>query len=141
MATGSHVIRFPADPGSIAAARQFAAAVISPLDPDLRDAAVLLVSELATNAVRHGRSPFVVDIRSVPFGARVEVSDLGPAWHTTGHPPRTGTSGRGLVIVDGIADSWGVETGPTDVGKTVWFELSAAQGANGGNQAEESVGG
>jgi anti-sigma regulatory factor (Ser/Thr protein kinase) len=88
----------------------------------LIDAAVLLVNELVTNALVHARSRVEVLIRLLPGGLRVEVRD-----HST-RPPRLqtpmddATSGRGLWLVDQMADTWGVEPAPG--GKRVWFELA-----------------
>lgn len=85
----------------------------------------LLVSELVTNAVRHAdlEADDSVDLEVVVYDerVRVEVSDSGP-----GFVPRTPTpdpeepSGWGLLIVDRVADRWGVTTGE---GTRVWFEL------------------
>jgi anti-sigma regulatory factor (Ser/Thr protein kinase) len=119
---------FPADPGSIAAARRFATGVVAPVHPGLCDAVSLMVSELATNAIRHGGTAFAVDVAALPGGVRVEVSDLGPAWQVTADPVPDDLGGRGLKIVDAMADSWGVVTARPHGGKTVWFELRQALG-------------
>lgn len=86
----------------------------------------LLVSELVTNSVVHGRADsrtrvelrFQVDDRRV----RIEVRDAGPGFAATRRPPgRDDPGGYGLFLVTQLADAWGVaEDGhPT----TVWFEL------------------
>ncbi len=106
------------------AAREFVASALAAgaFDGD-DDAALLLVSELATNAVRHAITPFevVVDLRGGSL--RVEVID-----HDGAHPPRVGnptsqdSSGRGLQIVRDLATRWG--TAELDDGhKSVWFTL------------------
>ncbi|MBT2364751.1 ATP-binding protein [Streptomyces sp. ISL-10] len=100
-----------------------------PCDSDLSCTVALLVAELAGNAVRHGRVPgrdfklrLTLDARRV----RVEVSDASfvrPP--TVVHAPAADdVSGRGLVLVDVLADRWGVEPRPA-VGKTVWAEVAA----------------
>ena len=82
----------------------------------------LVVSELATNAVVHARSPFAVIARREGAGVRLSVQDL-----STGEPVLRSTtdvlafSGRGLHLVADITTAWGVET--TTEGKTVWAEL------------------
>jgi anti-sigma regulatory factor (Ser/Thr protein kinase) len=91
------------------------------LDPDDVYAIQLMVSELATNCVRHGGTPFdlVIDVR--PQEVRVEVADAGPGTPTVRSPGPTDPTGRGLKIVDRLSHQWGVESGPADPGKRVWF--------------------
>ncbi|MCT4352250.1 ATP-binding protein [Streptomyces sp. Je 1-79] len=91
--------------------------------PGASDVAELLTSELVTNALIHTDHGAVITATVVPDGLRVEVRDF-----VAGLPePRApiaddGTSGRGLVLVQALADSWGVEK--HGVGKVVWFELN-----------------
>ncbi|MET9802383.1 ATP-binding protein [Streptomyces sp. NPDC006368] len=92
--------------------------------PGSADAAELLASELVTNALIHTGQGAVVTATAGPgTGLRVEVRDFD------GAPPRPyqpvgddSTHGRGLVLVQALADAWGVLS--HGVGKTVWFELS-----------------
>lgn len=128
----SRTASFPADPGSIAEARRFAAKAVAPLHPELCDAVSLLVSELATNAIRHGESTFAVEVEALADCVRVKVSDAGEGWPTTADTVPTDTRGRGLRIVDAFADNWGVFSDKR-AGKTVWFELSAGGGGAGGD--------
>ncbi|MFD0145506.1 MULTISPECIES: ATP-binding protein [unclassified Streptomyces] len=91
--------------------------------PGASDVAELLTSELVTNALIHTDHGAVVTATVVPDSLRVEVRDF-----VSGVPePRVpiaddGTNGRGLVLVQELADSWGVEA--HGVGKVVWFELN-----------------
>ncbi|MET9655129.1 MULTISPECIES: ATP-binding protein [unclassified Streptomyces] len=93
--------------------------------PGASDVAELLTSELVTNALIHTEHGAVVTATVVPDGLRVEVRDYVSG--LAGLPaPRVpiaddGTHGRGLVLVQALADSWGVED--HGVGKVVWFEL------------------
>ncbi|MGH3343642.1 MAG: ATP-binding protein [Carbonactinosporaceae bacterium] len=86
----------------------------------LTDRAALLVSELVTNAVVHGGGPTLLRL-SFDGTLRVEVTDRSPA------PPRlrrTGPDelgGRGLQLVDGLAECWSWQ--PRGRGKLVWCEL------------------
>ncbi|GAA2421799.1 hypothetical protein GCM10010405_00040 [Streptomyces macrosporus] len=85
----------------------------------------LCVSELATNAVRHGAPPgrgFRVRLEVPERGVlRVEVHDSGAGRPWVRRPAPDEEGGRGLLLVDALADVWGVrERGP---GKAVWCEF------------------
>jgi anti-sigma regulatory factor (Ser/Thr protein kinase) len=89
---------------------------------DTADTAVLLTSEIATNAVLHARTPFTVSVRLVSGRVRVGVQDGSVARPVVQHYGRTQTTGRGLRLLATLAQDWGfdsVEGG----GKAVWFEL------------------
>jgi len=87
----------------------------------------LLLSELVTNAVRHGGVTAEESVRITlsPMGdrLRVSVTDRGPGFdwqgREDGRPPDTG--GFGLLIVDRMAKRWGIARTPGAT--TVWFEL------------------
>jgi anti-sigma regulatory factor (Ser/Thr protein kinase) len=114
----------PAEPRSAARAREFIAefCTASRLPPDVCETAALLVSELVTNAVIHGRTSATIDVRQPGDFVRVSVHDDNPALPVaSGHADVTHESGRGLTIVSELADTWGIET--RDGGKAVWFEL------------------
>jgi anti-sigma regulatory factor (Ser/Thr protein kinase) len=104
-----------------AEARTAVGGVCEGVDSELRETVVLLVSELVTNSVRHGRGQVdeqvKLEIELAANSLRVAVSDQGPGFvpSTRRHRP---TAGWGLVIVDELADRWGVTRG----GRTVWFE-------------------
>jgi anti-sigma regulatory factor (Ser/Thr protein kinase) len=91
---------------------------------------VLCVSELATNALVHGVPPgrgFLLRLLPLPYdgGVRVEVHDSGrgvPA-PSQAEAQELGEGGRGLLLVAGLADKWGV--GERDPGKIVWCEFAA----------------
>ena len=93
------------------------------------DTAVLLLSELVTNACRHGRVPpgRQIGVRCVrrPDALRVEVSDASNDWPRPRSSAPRDTSGRGLALVAGLARAWDVRPRPDGIGKTVWFELPA----------------
>ena len=100
--------------------------VCEAIEPELNDGASdtlrLLVSEVVTNAVRHGGDGRPVELHaSWNSVVRVEVSDHGHGFTPT---PRVGTldepGGFGLFLVGRLADSWGVES---NEGTTVWFVL------------------
>jgi anti-sigma regulatory factor (Ser/Thr protein kinase) len=124
---------FPADPQSVRAARRFATEALAGRAADVRESVELMVSELATNGIRHGRTSFRLAIELTPREIRVEVSDGGAGSPEMRFPGPDEPTGRGLRIVDMLAERWGVER-DTQKGKTVWFTVSVAaeQSASGG---------
>lgn len=114
---------FPAELESAAAARRFAASVLASWRCDaLVESAQLLISELVVNAVLHAESAVTVRLSLRPGTLRVEVADTSSAPPQPREVDAAAVTGRGLLIVDAVASSWGVE--PTDDGKSVWFELA-----------------
>jgi hypothetical protein len=95
---------------------------------DFVDTAVLLVSELVTNAVLHARSGVEVVVDGGPGRVRVEVHDSSIVLPSRRHYGIQAGTGRGILLVEEMASGWGAET--TESGKVVWFEL--APGARGG---------
>ena len=88
---------------------------------DVADTAVLLVSELASNAIQHARTEFEVCIAANASSIRVDVEDGDPQMPTLRDYIAKSIRGRGLHIVAASADRWGFEA--TSAGKVVWFEL------------------
>jgi anti-sigma regulatory factor (Ser/Thr protein kinase) len=86
---------------------------------------ILMVDELVTNAVMHGRGP--VRLRLSISGARVrgEVTDADPRIPEPGRPGLDAEAGRGLLLVTALADEFGVM--PGGYGKIVWFTLTVPQ--------------
>jgi anti-sigma regulatory factor (Ser/Thr protein kinase) len=89
----------------------------------LTESAVLLVSELVSNVVRHARTTSEMILRLETAGTclRIEVQDGGLRWPRPRTPAGLDGSGFGLVLVDTLADKWGVRHTPQ--GKVVWAEL------------------
>ncbi|MFD9792185.1 ATP-binding protein [Streptomyces sp. NPDC059070] len=87
------------------------------------DVAELLICELVTNALVHTDHGAVVTATLAPAGLRVEVHDFTPVLPEP-HVPSAddGTHGRGLLLVQALADAWGVRA--HEAGKVVWFELA-----------------
>jgi anti-sigma regulatory factor (Ser/Thr protein kinase) len=119
------VVMLPDGPEGASFARRAMrrAAVLWKLDRDTTETALLLVSELATNAIRHGTPPVRMSLRLDQYRLRVEVTDCSPALPQLGHPGPDQTNGRGLQIVQQLAAKWGARALPRRVGKTVWFDL------------------
>jgi anti-sigma regulatory factor (Ser/Thr protein kinase) len=108
-----------------AQARAWVSARTPDLPRDATDDALLIVSELVTNAVRHGEGDIVLGLDLRPDRVRIEVRDDGAGLPVvpSEHPPTDRPAGRGLLIVAATAADWGIERTDGDSGKTVWAEL------------------
>ncbi|MBA2807078.1 ATP-binding protein [Streptomyces sp. KM273126] len=124
---------YPTTKRSVARARtdcrDFLASCGLPEAHDFVDDMVLMVSELMTNAVTHGRVPGTsgrqvrMAIEKTGDVIRVEVRDTRSDTRPhlcEGNGNGQDIGGRGLVLVDALSDSWGVS--PELMGKTVWVE-------------------
>lgn len=124
----SHQIQLTAEDESVPRARHFVCnLLVDQRFLHLVEDVPLVVSELATNAVRHAHTPFTVTLEQVDQSVLLTVTDGSP------DPPAqlaTGlltTGGRGLSLVDEVSGDWGVIRRPGE-GKSVWasFALRAA---------------
>ena len=118
--------RFPADMKTPASARRFVTSelrgVLGPDDHPQRDEVVLIVSELVTNAVRAGAGSVEVELTVRPRRLDLDVADDAGGWPAPRSASIEDPGGRGLAIVDQLADSW--EAFAEDAGKRVrvtWF--------------------
>jgi anti-sigma regulatory factor (Ser/Thr protein kinase) len=98
-----------------------------------------MVSELATNCVRHTDTEFKVNVEHDQSQIRVEVTDRGPGAPTPRVPDATEPTGRGLRIVRELADSFGVDPTSGTPGKTVWFVVQLDAADQRGTQAQPSA--
>ncbi|MDQ0685284.1 serine/threonine-protein kinase RsbW [Streptomyces achromogenes] len=121
---------FPGLAWQVAQARHFVAALLEGEAADLVDSAVLVVGELAANAVRHTRSGwyrgwFLVVVHFGDDLVRIEVVDQGgdeePLVRSVARHVEEG--GRGLMMIASCAKDWGVKDRPAG-GRCVWAELS-----------------
>lgn len=99
------------------------------LPDEVTETAVLLLSELMTNAYRHAKVSPGREIRArcVLDGdgrLRVSVTDANDTLPAPREASPEDESGRGLALVAALADDWGAEPRPGGAGKTVWFELA-----------------
>lgn len=114
--------RLPPRAASASAARRLVTDALTgtPYE-DLSDSAALAVSELVTNALVHAGTEIEVQVSIDPRGVLVEVHDGNPqAPMRRSHSRQSGT-GRGLHLVDGLVDEWGIAH--RHAGKVVWFRL------------------
>ncbi|WP_087929148.1 SpoIIE family protein phosphatase [Streptomyces albireticuli] len=115
----------PADPEALSAGRHMIRAAVRAWGARERsDEIELVADELVTNALLHTDGAAVVTIRMLTGPERrlrVEVEDRSSALPRRREPGESGVSGRGLLLVDRLADVWGVESRGT--GKSVWCEF------------------
>ncbi|GAB7030914.1 ATP-binding protein [Streptomyces platensis subsp. malvinus] len=118
-------VRLPSRPQSAGIARRLTAAVLLKqwsLTPQLAEQAVLLVSELVGNAVRHtGARTLALRMLRRRGWIRIEVRDPSRGLPCLMPVQDLDVSGRGLFLVDTLSDRWGVDLLPR--GKTTWFEM------------------
>lgn len=117
------------DPAEVGRARRWARSRLAGsgigVDEPLAETLILLVSELVTNAVVHTGCPAVLRL-SLPGGGeaatvRLEVADSSGRPPVPRHADGDDTNGRGLELVDGLADRWGWN--PEGAGKRIWCEV------------------
>ncbi|MEU8504022.1 ATP-binding protein [Streptomyces brevispora] len=131
LSPGTEALRYcfalPARPESVAVARRMTRARLDEwrLDDDAHDAAILIVSELITNAVVHTASSRVVcELRCLDNRLRIAVQDQG---HQPGGPQLCRSAddehGRGLLLVDAMCSAWGSRDAGNGSGRIVWAEL------------------
>lgn len=113
---------FPPEPASVAAARRLVADSLEGLDQEpLVDVTLLLVSEVVTNAVLHAGTQIDLAVIAEDSHVRVEVADASPHLPTPRGYGEEAMTGRGLGLVETLADDFGVERRPP--GKIIWFEV------------------
>jgi anti-sigma regulatory factor (Ser/Thr protein kinase) len=116
----------PIDGRSVAAARTFLRKLLDGRQATPTDDALLMISELVTNAVSHAHTLLRVMVSIADQTLRVEVHDDDLTLPVAPDLEHHATSGRGLRIIDHLADRWGII--PNTDGKTVWFELHLGHG-------------
>ncbi|GAT68857.1 6-phosphofructokinase [Planomonospora sphaerica] len=126
---------FSAVPESVPEARRFVTAVLAGwgLAAESVEDAAVCVTELAANALTHGRVPghgFAVTAAVGDGFAQVAVHDHSPRRPRLRRPADTDSCGRGLLIVEELSEQWGLDDLGQD-GKAVWvrFKFPAAVGA------------
>ena len=121
-------MRLPGAPNAASHARMALDRLAPDLDPREFETLRLLVTELVTNSVRHAQTETVA-VNAVVTGAGVwlEVADDGPGFdplEERGRAEESLEAGWGLMLVDRLADHWGV--GNDQDATRVWFELLRA---------------
>lgn len=121
----SGAVRLPSSPRSVAAARRFSRGLLTEWGLDeLADDAVLLLSELVTNAIVHvpeGSGEVRLALSRTPAQLVVQVTDGGGRLPLCGEAGADSENGRGIWLVEQLATEWGHHT--SGGGKTIWFTL------------------
>jgi anti-sigma regulatory factor (Ser/Thr protein kinase) len=117
-------LTLPDDFSSAGAARDITRrmCVTAGMSEDATDSAVLLTSEVVTNALLHSRGDARLTVTTSRGGVRVEVGDGTTDRPCPGPEDAEATHGRGLQLVEMCASSWGSR--PTARGKCVWFQVA-----------------
>lgn len=118
-----------ADPAEVGRARRWARSRLAGSgigdDEPLAETLILLISELVTNAVVHTGCPAVLRMLLGGPGVRVEVADVSDRAPARRQAAGDDTGGRGLELVDGLADRWGWQR--EGAGKRIWCEVDRAE--------------
>ncbi len=130
---------FSKQPRSVALARRFTEEVLGGVPTSTANEIVLMVSELATNAVVHAATTFRLSIERTNKLVRVEVLDGGGEHTHLRSPSNMDLHGRGLQLVDTLSDQWGT-TECGENGKTVWFVRNLVTDGPGGRDQEVLIG-
>lgn len=122
------LLHLPSISESVPVARRFVREQLADSECDI-DTAVLLASELVTNAVLHARGEITLSVVDQGATARIEVGD------GSSMPPRVhgfsveSATGRGLRLVDRLATRWGAVPSPSGAGKMIWCEVGEPSAA------------
>jgi len=113
-----HRLVIEAMPDSVAVARALIRSVVGATTPERAEPAAVCGSELVANAVVHGMPPILLTVVSGTARVVVSVEDASRTPPAPRLPGPTEPSGRGTLLVDRLADRWGVDFLPD--GKRVW---------------------
>ena len=143
--TGTTVARrFPSAGVSVGQARHFLIEQLGGCHADV-ELVALMLSELATNAVQHADAEFEVAVTVTPSAqqrsVRVCVTDEAAGFPSPQDPPADEPHGRGLRIVESLAEAWGVEVRHGRPGKSVWFTALVGPADGAGPAAGGEIGG
>jgi anti-sigma regulatory factor (Ser/Thr protein kinase) len=113
----------PPLPTSVKQARQFVSEALDEVEAgEVTADALLVVSELVTNAIVHAGTDITVRVITEAPVTRIEVADGSPEVPGLRIPTAGARTGRGLLLVEHFTHQWGVES--TASGKVVWFTVA-----------------
>lgn len=116
---GTTTLELPRRPGSAGIARLIVTAHGASLSSEGLKNANVMVSELVSNAFKHGEGAIQLTVESGPDGVWAQVRDEGTAAEIASPDPRPARGGWGIYFVERLADSWGVEADEA----RVWFRV------------------
>lgn len=116
-------LRLGAEREAVPQARRFLAAELSGSPPPLVEDAMLVGTELVTNALLHAGPPITLRVRYRDEAVVVEVADTSRQTPIRARESTDAMTGRGLALVAALSETWGVHA--TASGKVVWAELAA----------------
>lgn len=120
-------LKVPAVPASAGETRHWAVALVREhgAEATATRTVELLVSEVVTNAVKYGAvaDAIAVSLRCVDGSVTIRVTDDSTVRPVVRRARPRDLGGRGMELVERLADDWGVEVDPRR-GKTVWFRVS-----------------
>jgi len=120
---GQATLDLPQELTSVRTARQFVDEMLAEWKiEELRDDALLVVSELTANAITHAKSACLLRLSVTDSALRIEVIDTGQGTPEPQPSSNTEEHGRGLHLIAALTTAWGMEVIP-DEGKLVWAEL------------------
>jgi hypothetical protein len=112
---------FERDPAVVATCRDFVVKILRARPDIIVDKAALLTSELVSNVLLHTSSGGILSVRVAEESVRLEVEDKSPELPVTLLHGVSDAHGRGLPIVEALADDWGVALANSR--KTVWATI------------------
>lgn len=117
-------LELPCAPASVRSARRLVADALRDWGLEhLAEPAVLLVSELVTNAVLHARTHLAVEVQRTAQVVRVAVWDASRRRPVRRRQEMTAATGRGLGLLSAVSYRWGCDDAAAPYAKAVWFEL------------------
>jgi anti-sigma regulatory factor (Ser/Thr protein kinase) len=120
----------PGDMTDAGTARRFVRSQLADLDDELIHSAMLLTSELVSNAVLHAGGPTLLGVSRLPAHVLITVADdhraALPKPRSAPDPEMLAESGRGFQIIAEIAEDFGWQTLPDREGRVAWFALRTA---------------
>lgn len=117
----------PLAPGHLADLRRWAREWVEYRHPRVNAGDVLLaITELVSNALKHGAEPVDVELFATDELLRLQVSDRSDALPGQPTPDLTSEGGRGMRLIASLTTRWGVRLNK-EAGKTVWCEFAAQE--------------
>ena len=128
-------------PASVPAARRWVREQLALLPQYPIDAVLLCLSEIATNALLHGRTEITVRLEADSKRLRIDVTDSGDVRMTRPvyAEDRDAESGRGLQLVSVLSNAYGVDANGNGPGVTAWFEVVADEMARAENRDDATA--